>query len=236
MNCLAENIDLNSSVSPPNKFRKGLISLPTVIDMSNESSTNNQISPEFSDSEQITTTLSRAARVNPFFSKEHQNLIERFDALLSNRYYSIDFERLLSLTFESIDVFSSFFRTSDEAEQELVARTNFSEKDLLSPLVSNFEIRGHSDVARFLKRHRNLSTFLGTISKKIGDYFGPETGLALRTICDPEESNDVSLIVLIQSTKEVDETLNCLKAFDEGWWLDASRPWFSLISVNTEYV
>jgi hypothetical protein len=99
-----------------------------------------------------------------------------------------------------------------------------------------YELRGKEEIEQFLSEHEYLWRLLFEIPGKVKKYFGEDEKLALRMFHDPECIGCEHLVVMIKTSKTVDETLKCLDNFDEGWWIDVTSDRLYSISVNTEYV
>lgn len=99
-----------------------------------------------------------------------------------------------------------------------------------------YELRGKEEIEEFLSESRGLWALLYEIPGKVKKYFGEDEKLALRIFNNPECLGDKHLMVIIKTSKEVDEAMKCLDEFDDEWWIDRADDFIHSITVDTEYV
>ena len=128
--------------------------------------------------------------------------------------------------------------TAEESVPQWVF-TTYSQVDWEAQVWHNiFEIyeMPHPDVVfRFLSRHSFLAeVVLGAAYILLHFIFGPGTHLSLELIRDVE-TGDEELFALVQVNIPVEEAVEKLRAFDEGWFLDQQDMVKGLFNVDVVF-
>ncbi len=115
-------------------------------------------------------------------------------------------------------------RTASVAEQDV------------DQLAGRYVLRDAPAVAAFLRHHPDVVATLLAAEDVVTDYF-PESGpMILEVVRDPEAGDEVELYARIPTALDVDAALERLRAFDEGWWLDALPNVANTLTFTIEYV
>jgi hypothetical protein len=75
-------------------------------------------------------------------------------------------------------------------------------------------------VEGFIEENPSLADLLFEAYKIIPGHFGPETGMALEMVADPEALGDKQLFLLIRTELPRKVALERLSELDRAWWLD----------------
>lgn len=97
-----------------------------------------------------------------------------------------------------------------------------------------FAVRERKEVKRFLGESPFLIPLLMEIHTKIQEYF-PGTKSVLEVVADPEEKDDVQMVLYIKTDFQPEEALARLHCFDEEWWLDAMDQASNKLCVHLEF-
>lgn len=81
----------------------------------------------------------------------------------------------------------------------------------------HYMFKDHDSVAAFLSNHVFLAPVLIELYPQVQDYF-PTRKIVLEVVADPD-ADDELLLASIITQSGVDEALEKLDLFDEGWWL-----------------
>jgi len=94
-------------------------------------------------------------------------------------------------------------------------------KTKLDLLKQFYTFHKHTEVEKFLMDNLSLIEVLYEANKKIKEYFGELVQLTLEITIDPEcETEYKELYLLIHTSFSVEKALDCLKQFDNEWWLN----------------
>jgi hypothetical protein len=91
---------------------------------------------------------------------------------------------------------------------------------VISELKERYEFKD-GRVERFIEENPALGNLLLEAYKIIPAHFGPDVGMALEMVADPEALGDRQLFVLIRTELPRPHARMRLAELDEAWWLDA---------------
>jgi len=103
-------------------------------------------------------------------------------------------------------------------------------------LARTYQLRGHEQLAAFLRKHPFLLDLLAEAPGQIGQHFGPEVQLALEVFSDPEAEDEEEAFILILTDLPPEQARSRLDQLDEEWWLDASQAAGGLLNIDVEYL
>lgn len=106
------------------------------------------------------------------------------------------------------------------------------EVTLLSRL---YNIRGESEVFKFLEDKPPLISLVLEAHERIMDYFGRSTELVLEVITDPEATEDYELVIFVRTSLSPYDAFRMLEQLDEEWWLDASEDTNEKLCIHVEF-
>lgn len=106
------------------------------------------------------------------------------------------------------------------------------EVTLLSRL---YNIRGESEVFKFLEDKPSIISLVLEAHERIRDYFGSSTELVLEVITDPEATEDYELVIFVRTNLSPDDAFRMLEQLDEEWWLDASEDTNEKLCIHVEF-
>lgn len=106
------------------------------------------------------------------------------------------------------------------------------EVTLLSRL---YNIRGESEVFKFLEDKPSIISLVLEAHERIRDYFGSSTELVLEVITDPEATEDYELVIFVRTSLSPDDAFRMLEQLDEEWWLDASEDTNEKLCIHVEF-
>ena len=90
------------------------------------------------------------------------------------------------------------------------------------------------EVERFLKSNEHLRDLLIEARSVIRRFF-PESDVRLELVQDYEGSEDKKLVAYIETTLEPEEAIECLRRFDDDWWLDQLAKSKGLLCIDVGY-
>jgi len=90
------------------------------------------------------------------------------------------------------------------------------------------------DIWKFLKQYPVLSSVLVEAHKNLMKYFPNNPQVFLSLGIAPEDMSVDHLIASVASELNVDEAVNTLDAFDEGWWQARLRQTQGKLSITLE--
>ncbi len=108
-----------------------------------------------------------------------------------------------------------------EARPQLSAAVSQASEAAVDHLSRLYSFRGLMEVTGFVRQHPSLLSPLLEAPEVVSRYFGPGAHLALEVFRDPEAHGHRELFALIETGLEGDASLEALRRFDEGWWLEA---------------
>ncbi|MDQ3044497.1 MAG: hypothetical protein M3R06_05020 [Chloroflexota bacterium] len=124
-------------------------------------------------------------------------------------------------------------RSHPDTSSSSTAQASSLEIDVVSGI---YVFRDSTDVVRFLREHPRVISPLIQADDHIRAYFGASTAVKLDVVRDPESDGYNELYAFIQTTLAVDEALERLRRFDDGWWLGALPQAEGLLTFSLEYL
>ena len=97
-----------------------------------------------------------------------------------------------------------------------------------------YVLKNHIEIVDFLGANTDLLSLLIECYMQVLNYFGA-CQLILELFADPEGTS-AELFVVIPTSLGVKQARQCLKRFDEGWWLEASKRSAGRLNIDVEYV
>ena len=99
--------------------------------------------------------------------------------------------------------------------------THSEQERLIERLERLYTFRDYVSVSRFLRENSFLLDLLLEAHEEIRGYFGSRVQVGLEVFTDPEADDSQQLVALIRTNLPLQEEVDLLDAFYEGWWLDA---------------
>lgn len=87
---------------------------------------------------------------------------------------------------------------------------------------------------QILKKYPELFVILSQIYSEIKKYF-PTESIILQKEYDPEISNLESLVILIKTKLDVNQSFNLLKQFEHNYWLKSSFQ-YKMINIVLDFI
>jgi len=127
----------------------------------------------------------------------------------------------------------------EHREESAPAESLSTVKKRIDWLASLYQFRDYARVEEFLRANPSLTGLLLEAHKKIRDYFGTGTPIALEVFTDyegeSESGEEGPLFALILTDLPWEEASNRLDRLDEEWWIDA-MPRDGLLIVSIEFI
>jgi hypothetical protein len=123
-----------------------------------------------------------------------------------------------------------------EAEGEI------GDKNLDSPEIQQlsqiYALVNPREIEKYINFNKYLVGFLINIPEGIESYFNgdPSKQLTLKFFSDPEISDREGLLVIVNTHLGIDESLECLDRFYEGWWVNFSKNVFPKVGVDVRII
>lgn len=105
--------------------------------------------------------------------------------------------------------------------RESPSSTPLEQERLIGRLTKLYTFRDYVPVSRFLRENVFLLDLFLEAHEEIQRYFVPGTQVGLEVFTDPEAEDSRQLVALIRTSLPLQEEVDLLDAFYEGWWLDA---------------
>lgn len=87
-----------------------------------------------------------------------------------------------------------------------------------SPDTSNNSISISADAQKYVNEHRILREALPEIREAIDKFFGENKKIKIRLFADPDDRDNLQLLIVINTTLTSDEAYSKLNRFDHNWW------------------
>ncbi len=99
--------------------------------------------------------------------------------------------------------------------------TPLEQERLIERLERLYTFRDYVSVSRFLRENPFLLDLLLEAHEEIREYFVSRVHVGLEVFTDPEAEDSRQLVALVRTNLSLQEEVDFLDAFYEGWWLDA---------------
>lgn len=124
----------------------------------------------------------------------------------------------LRLFFEATTALNPF---RSNWREEGPSSTPWEQERLIERLERLYTFRDYVLVSRFLRENPFLLDLLLEAHDEIREYFASNLQVGLEVFTDPEAEDSRQLVALIRTDLPLQEEVDRLDAFYEGWWLDA---------------
>jgi hypothetical protein len=125
--------------------------------------------------------------------------------------------------------------TIQEKIAEEYKTTSTLTEEEVATLEKLYYLTGRYQVLGFIEKNSFLVPLLLEAPGKIKKFF-PNSPLFLKLVADPEEINQVELVIFIGTNHNSDEAFNKLDQLEEDWWLDTLIQARCKLSIMTKYL